>query len=161
MFFKRRQPEAPLYPLTKYAQRITTLTEYAFGETVTFVQPEATPHLTEAEQRVLELEQSGFRLAQTLVVPDRHKNPGYGPGNIHVFHIDPQQEAARGILRIWAATRIATAIETYGTDNVVVCRSTHYPVPAESMYEPHEYMAMYVRDDTENHTEFPHSSSQS
>ena len=147
MFFKRQQPETPLYPLTKYAREITTLTEYAFGETVTFIQPTAITHLTDAEQRVLELERSGFWLAQTFVVPDKYKILKGQPGNLQVFRIDPKQEAVNGLLRTLAETRITAAIDQYGADNVVTCRSTEYALPAISAYEQHEYLALYVRNE--------------
>lgn len=145
----RRQDRPPEYPPTPIHKLKAFQTR--FGDEGVTVVPAATPRLTDRDRRVVELESQGYTLEQTFVLPDQPKYSGT-IGNIHIVPEDAEQLAVSGVLTAWATLRMAVAIEEYGVDNVVVCRGMRLPPLEESAYQPHEYMALYVRQGPAQHT---------
>jgi hypothetical protein len=130
-------PSTPIHKLTTFRTR--------FGDEGLTVIPATKSRLTDRDRRVVELESLGYTLSQTFVFPDQPKYSG-GIGNIHIVPADTEQLAVNGILTTLATQRITAAVEEYGAKNVAVCRSMRLPPIEDSIYQPHEYMALYVRN---------------
>ena len=141
----RKHNQPPEYPPTPI-HKLTTFRTHFGDEGVTPSIPAV--KLTDRDRRVLELENQGYTLAQTFVLPSRPESPG-NIGNVRIIPEEAEQLATNGILIAWATERMAAAALEYGAGNVAICRDMRFPPPEESAYESHEYMALYVRYDPE------------
>jgi len=139
-----RPAEYPATPIDKLKGFRTR-----YGNEGMAVMPAPGALLTDRDRRAIQLESAGYTLIQTFVQPT-HEEPAATPiGNLSIILHNKEQDAARlavdSILWALATERMAMAVEEYGAGNVAICRTMRYQPLQESVYEPYEYMALYVR----------------